>query len=361
VVGGVIAVVGACFLGFRIPGSQSLLHGPLWLYLLPLSMVPAGLVTEYWWAILRGMNWISLLNVVEVGTKAASLVMILGLVWWVRLDVAGAVWADFVVSLGAVALMIVLLWYVGVWGRPSFNWALWHRTWRFALPAHCGNVMAYLNYRADQLIIAAFLPPEQLGFYAIAVGLAERLWIITGSVANALLPHLTNLPQRDPSLVALIARHVMLWSGAACLLVFALADVVVRLIYSPAFTESVGPLRWLLPGIFTSTIGKVLVAELLARERVHFTVWMGGIAAPVNIAANLVLVPRMGILGASLASSISYSLLSFMMIWYYLRETGVSWTALVPRPSDLAFYAALWSRPLKATPTIGVSPRGARL
>src|SRR5262249_21130912 len=154
----------------------------------------------------------------------------------------------------------------------------------------------------------------------------------------------------DPSLVALVARHVMLWSGGACLLVFALADVVVRLIYSPAFTEAVGPLRWLLPGIFTATIGKVLVAELLARKKVHFTVWMGGIAAPVNIAANLVLVPRLGILGASLASSISYSLLSCMMIWYYLRETGVPWTAVVPRPGDFLAYATLWRRAAKVVP-----------
>jgi Na+-driven multidrug efflux pump len=52
------------------------------------------------------------------------------------------------------------------------------------------------------------------------------------------------------------------------------------------------------------------------------------------------LVPRMGISGAAIASSISYSLLSLMLTWYYLRETGLSWRILVPRMSDVLVYSA---------------------
>ena len=204
--------------------------------------------------------------------------------------------------------------------------------------------MTYLNYRVDQIIVAAMLPPEQLGFYVIAVGLAERLWIPTGAVVTALLPHLTNSPERDPALPAVIARHVMLWTGAACLLVFALSDVLVRVLYSSAFAPTVAPLRWLLPGIFTLSVGKVLVAEILTREKIRFTVWMSAVAALANVAGNLVLVPRMGISGAALASSISYSLASLVVTWYFLRQTGVSWTVLLPRRSDLLAYSVLWRR-----------------
>jgi O-antigen/teichoic acid export membrane protein len=261
-----------------------------------------------------------------------------------RLGVAGAVWTNFVLAVGMVALMVGLLGYVGAWGRPSFDRSLWRRTGRFAIPAHCGNVLSYLNYRIDQFIIAVLLPPEQLGFYVIAVGLAERLWIPTGAVATALLPHLTNSREHDPALSAVIARHVMLWTGAACLLVFALADVVVRVLYSSAFAPTVAPLRWLLPGIFTLAAGKLLVAEMLAREKIRFTVWVGATATLVNVAGNLVLVPRMGISGSALASSISYSLVSLIVTWYYVRETGVPWTTLVPRRSDLLAYIALWRR-----------------
>ena len=66
----------------------------------------------------------------------------------------------------------------------------------------------------------------------------------------------------------------------------------------------------------------------------------------VNIAGNLLLVPRMGISGAAIASSISYSLLSLMLIRYYLQESGVPWEALIVRWSDLSAYTAFWRRGL---------------
>lgn len=110
----------------------------------------------------------------------------------------------------------MLLRHVGIWGSPAFDWALFKRTGRLALPAYSGNVLSWLNYKVDQFIIAALLPSEQLGFYVIAVGLVEWIWILPSSVGNALLPHLTNSPEHAPSLSGVIARHVM-GLGGRCL------------------------------------------------------------------------------------------------------------------------------------------------
>ena len=82
---------------------------------------------------------------------------------------------------------------------------------------------------------------------------------------------------------------------------------LVTILFSSSFSGAVAPLRWLLPGIFTLSIGRVLVAELLARETPQYIVWASATAVVANVIGNLVLVPRMGISGASLASSVSYS------------------------------------------------------
>jgi O-antigen/teichoic acid export membrane protein len=357
--GGVIAVACMWYFSVQAPGSRTLVHGPLWIYLLPLAILPARMLADYWGAILRGMNRILLLNLVEVGTKVASLILVVVLVGGLRLSVAGAVWADVILNVGAVALMVGLLMHVGAWGRPSFDWAFCKRTARFALPSHCGTVLSYLNYRVDQIFIAALLPPEQLGFYVIAVAIAERLWILTGAVATALLPHLANLRERDPVLPAVIARHVMIWTAAACLPVFLLADAAVRLLYSSAFAPAAAPLKWLLPGILTLAVGKVLVAEILVRKKVYYTLWVSVVAAVLNGAGNLVLIPRMGISGAALASSVSYSVVSCLVAWYYVRETGVSWTALLPCRDDLRLYGALWRRSVDAISVWGSAGRPA--
>jgi O-antigen/teichoic acid export membrane protein len=347
-VGGLTTIAGMGWVALGAPGFEALVRGPLWLYLLALAMVPGRMVVEYWWAILRGMNRIALLNMVEVGTKVASLSLVIVFVGGLHLGIAGAVWANSTVSIASVLLMVALLTSMGVLGRPSFERAVWKRTGQFALPAYCTSLMGYLNYRIDQFIIAAMLPPEQLGFYVIAVDLAERLWILTGAVANVLLPHLTNSPGRDPTIAAVVARHVTAWTGAACLLVFGFTGVIVQVLYSSAYAEVVAPLRWLLPGICILSTGKVLVAEVLAQEKVRSLAWVSVIGTMVNIAGNLWLIPQMGISGAALASSISYSLISFTLIVYYLRLTDVPWTMLVPHRSDLLAYTRLWRRPTSA-------------
>jgi O-antigen/teichoic acid export membrane protein len=340
-VGGLIALSGFCYIFLGAPGLQGAMRGPAWLYIVPLALVPCRILAEYWLAILRGMNRIVLLNVIEVGTKVASLALILICVVILGAGVPGAVWVDSAVVIGTVLVLASLLAYVGVMGWPTFDRALLKRSAAFALPAHFAGVMTYLNYRIDQFIIAIMLPPDQLAIYVIAVEVAERIWILPGAVSAALLPHLTNSPVRDPTVAAVVTRHTILWTAALCIVVYALAPWAIELLFSSAFASSASPLRWLLPGIFALALAKVLVAELLSREKIHFTVWLSLIAASVNACLNFVLLPRMGIAGAALASSVSYFLVAVVVIWYYVRVTGVSWRMLSPRRSDLVVYVAL--------------------
>jgi O-antigen/teichoic acid export membrane protein len=295
-VGTVLAATAVVYFLAGAPGFEALAAAPPALVLLLLATIPARLVVEYWGAILRGMNRIQILNLFEIGGKLAPFLGVVVLVWALDLGVAGAAWTDAGACVAAAIVLGILLRAVGTWGRPAWDSSLWRRVLTFALPVHAGTIAAYLNYRVDEFIVAAYLPVEALGLYAIATGLAERIWIIPGSVATVLLPHLTNQRSGDARVSAAICRHVVMWTGAACIVVFAVADPLITVLFSTSFAGAVQPLRWLLPGIFTLSMGKVLVAELLAREKPRYTVWASGAAVVANIAGNLLLVPRMALL-----------------------------------------------------------------
>lgn len=339
--GGFLTVCGLLYFLFGAPGFEGLAHAPLWLGAFPFLLIPARILIEYWLAILRGMNKILALNLFEVGTKALAVAFVAVLVVFLDGGVPAAVAGDAVVVVVALCVLGRLLQREGALGRPIFNPPLWKRTRRFAFTAYVGSIMAYLNYRVDQLILVFLLPLDQLAFYALAVEIAERLWIIPSSIGMALLPHLTNTPGRDPALAAVIARHAALLTGGACLVLGVVAGFAVDLIYSPAYHSTVPPLRWLLPGIFTLTISKVVGAELAAREKIRFTLWLMPLVVAVNAGLNLLLIPSMGIAGAAIASTISYTGMAIVIVAMYLLETGVSWTLLVPRWSDCLFYLRL--------------------
>ena len=82
-------------------------------------------------------------------------------------------------------------------------------------------------------------------------------------------------------------------------------------------------------------------------------VGVGILAAGMNVAGNLILIPQMGIAGASLASSISYTALSGMIAWYYVKQSHVPWSELLPGRRDLRGYAAFVHQRLRARTAAG--------
>lgn len=58
-------------------------------------------------------------------------------------------------------------------------------------------------------------------------------------------------------------------------------------------------------------------------------------ALGLNVALNLVLLPRIGIRGASIASTVSYAALAFSYVIASRRKGVVGWRDLIPQASDL--------------------------
>jgi O-antigen/teichoic acid export membrane protein len=339
--GGSTSLVLVGYVVFGSPGLATLQRAPVSYQLLTLSIIPFAMAVEYWGSIIRGMNHISLNNKFEMATKLTSIILLFVALIWLGWGVVGGIAVHVTMTLVSFVITLLILKRLGVWGRPTFDRALWRQTRQFAFPAYFATVLSYLNYRVDQIIIAALLPTEQLGFYVLAVSLAERLWLVTGVVANALLPHITNSAERDPTLSVEVARHVVLWTGVGCAFVFIAAKPIVTILFSPAFIEVVSPLRYLLPGVLLASCGKILIGELLARKKVACMVWMTGVSAGFNIVGNLVLIPYLGISGAALASTLSYALLSVLQSVSFFQETKVRVSALCPKWSDFTIYVTL--------------------
>ena len=84
--------------------------------------------------------------------------------------------------------------------------------------------------------------------------------------------------------------------------------VLVPLLVGGSFRDSVGPLRWLLPGAAAFSLQSVLSSYVAARgrPRVVLVAWTIGVVA--GIGADLFVIPADGIVGAAVVSSLSYLL-----------------------------------------------------
>ena len=162
--------------------------------------------------------------------------------------------------------------------------------------------------------------PLEVGLYSISASVAEKLLIIPGILATVLFPKITSISGKDANdLTSRVIRHTIIIMILASLFLIFFADPLISLFFGKEFLPSVLPLLILLPGMIAFGIGAIIAADLSGRGKPQYAVWSSITALIANVVLNIILIPKMGIMGAALASSISYWLDTTVVLVAFLN------------------------------------------
>jgi len=209
------------------------------------------------------------------------------------------------------------------WDKEATNVSL-----KYGIKVMYGNILQYLNYRADILLIGFFLTKTEVGWYYVSVLIAERLLFLTQATSTILLPAASSSVEqrvKTPLLSRLNFTVVLIGS----LIIGLSAYWIVPLLFSTEYINSVLPLVFILPGIISLSISKLLSADLSARGLPQYSTYVSILNFFLNIGFNIILIPRIGIAGAALSSTISYSAALILQTYFYKRIANVSITELM--------------------------------
>ncbi|MCQ1536897.1 flippase [Methanosarcina sp. KYL-1] len=194
--------------------------------------------------------------------------------------------------------------------------------------SHLSNMLAFVNYKADIFLVNFFLSPAATGIYSISVLIAEKLWILSYSVGAVILPHLSELHQEEQKrkqLTPLIARWVLFASSLGAAIIALVAFPFINLLFGKEFAPAFGALLWLLPGVAIYSMARVLSNDIAARGKPELNCYNELVVVTVNVLANIVLIPRFGIKGAAIATSIAYILGAITKLWIYSYVSKNEW------------------------------------
>lgn len=189
----------------------------------------------------------------------------------------------------------------------------------FALAAIFAKIYAYM----DTFLLKIFLGDAEVGFYSIAYKITFALQFIPLAFVAALYPALADYFKNDQSkLQATFSKafnYLAFISLPVSLGVIALADIIVAKLYTAEFNFSVLPLQVLIASIPFLFVNFSLSSLLNATGREKINTRNLGLVMVLNVILNLILIPRLGIWGASLASSLSTLLLFILNMSMVLR------------------------------------------
>jgi O-antigen/teichoic acid export membrane protein len=229
--------------------------------------------------------------------------------------------------------------------RPSFDKEIWRESFIYGMKGHIGNVMVQLVYRFDTFLIVYFLGIAHQGYYSIAVLLAEKLSHLPNSIQVVLFPRVSAMSREQANLVTpRVVRTTLLIMVLGGLALGAASEFLVLLFYGRKFMPALPAMRLLLPGVVVLSVFKILASDMSGRNKRTQVSIAAAVAFAINAVLNFLLIPRWGMYGAAVASSIAYAVQSAVLVVFFVRVSGVGATSvLIPKLEDLPHYSR-WLR-----------------
>ena len=201
--------------------------------------------------------------------------------------------------------------------RLRSGWRLMQRVFRGAVWLFVLSIAGLVHFAADTVMLGYLQPYEQVARYQAAAKLLEASQFAVRPLTLILLPVCAALAARQQWDHLRRMMHKM-FAGMAVLGVVAwgvvalLAVPIIRIVYTAAYDESAEVLRVLylsVPGLYAATVA-MLLASATMREKRAVLIMATGVA--LNVALNLVAIPRYGALGAAWVTVVSQT---FVGVW----------------------------------------------
>jgi O-antigen/teichoic acid export membrane protein len=301
------------FLHIILPGISS---GYLMLGMIAL---PLGLLSGNFNAILQGLQRILTLNILSVVGSLLSVSLLAVLLIGLKFGILGAL----VASLAVQAAMLIstgrCVQREGASFWPQWNPQVIKPTLSYGLKTYVGNLLQFFNYRLDMFIVNFFLGLSGVGIYGVSVVMAELLWQLPNAASFVIFPKSANSTQEAMNRFTPLVFWVLLAITTIGAIVLALfGKIAILIVFSSAFLGAYAPLLILLPGVVLLGAGKILTNDIAGRGYPHYNSITAGLSIVVTIILDLILIPPMGVVGAALASTASYSLTFFISVGFYL-------------------------------------------
>jgi O-antigen/teichoic acid export membrane protein len=228
--------------------------------------------------------------------------------------IAGSVW-NMLFSAFVLARQLGVRAFIPNW---TLGWKPLKVAFAFFLAAAFVKVYSYV----DSFVLLHVMGEEAVGVYAIAYKLTYAFQFLPLAFVAALYPAMSEHARDKERLKEILLKSFWYMAILAAPIVFgiwAIAPELVTFIYSTEFVLSILPLQILIFVLIFIFLDFPMGSLLNATDRQALKTTIGAFTMVINVVVNLILIPKMGIAGASIAALVSFMAM-LIMDWYVTRS-----------------------------------------
>jgi O-antigen/teichoic acid export membrane protein len=215
----------------------------------------------------------------------------------------------FVEVVFGIALQMVIFRKIGI-GLP--RWGYLKDSVEYSVPLTVSTFASNLSSRADKVIIGTILGAEAVGVYSVAYATSSILNSLVNPIRNSFFPEFSRLISENKS--HLVRQYtnagirvfiILTIPGIAGLSILS-GRIISIISKSYISTRVVNLIPVLCIGILLLGLSRLYATSLIASGDTKFVSIVRSVPAVGNVVLNIILLPVIGILGAALATAITY-------------------------------------------------------
>jgi O-antigen/teichoic acid export membrane protein len=289
-----------------------------------LLVIPLSLLSQFGISVLqarlrlKALNWLN--TVIPAGYLLGTIVLMsLG-----KLVLLNIILLHLGLNLVVMICTYLTLAAIGIYPSLKMDRRMAKSMLVYGAKVHVGQVSGFANLNLDQALIAAWLPPAALGLYVVAVTSAGIFQMFSTAVQTVSMPAIAR--QETPEARLGVFERVFSRYWLLSILLFLALALVLPLaiprIYGGAFQPALVPAEILLIGALFMGARTLLTSGVAALGDPWLVSKASLVALPVTLLLLYLLLPRLGLIGAALASTGAYlAELAVVVIGSYRRHT----------------------------------------
>ncbi len=298
--------------------------------------IPMYLIFYFMTSILQGTNSIKQYNIANISRPCFAIILLSIIIAISSQRIQGAIIA-FTASF--MFASIISIYYVSkqTMGKWKVNLTLLKITLKSSIKMHIGSISTFIYGQVGIIITNYYMNQSDVGFFSIALIISQFLFLIPQAIQVTLYPDTSVSTEEEATLLSIkMCRNTIFIMIIIIILFSFISKYVILLLAGEEFLQSITPLIILLPGIIFSTVAQILSPLWVRKDWFWYLGYSGVILATISIILNLYLIPKYGIVGASLSSSLTYFvgfLITIGMFFFFIDKKF--WKLLIVQKEDI--------------------------
>lgn len=204
---------------------------------------------------------------------------------------------------------------------------LWTELLSFSVPLLAVNMLIMVLLWTDTLMIGYFKTPDLVGLYSIAPPLASLNILFLTSLGTLYTPIAARLYgsgklEEMKNSYAISTKWCFIISFPLISIFLMFPDAILNFLYGAKYAAASGALQILTLGILFNSATGPNSQTLIAIGRSNVIIRAYFISSVINIALNILLIPRIGIVGAAIATALSIAIANLVLSAELYRCSG---------------------------------------